>query len=64
MKINTWEDEKQLVRDKIEMLFQLVTDSSAQSLELYVKMDCENAPEIQYKIKQNLVKFEWKEDQQ
>ena len=44
MRINTWADEKQLVRDKIEELFRICEDTSARGLEMYIKIDAENAP--------------------
>lgn len=57
MRINTWADEKQLIRDKIEELFRICEDSSAKGLEMYIKIDAENAPTIEYTIKNTLVKF-------
>lgn len=57
MRINTWEDEKQLVRNKIEELFRLVEDTKANGLGFFVEMDAENAPTIEYTVSQTLVKF-------
>ena len=57
MRINTWADEKQLVRDKIEYLFRICEETSAKGLEMYIKLDTENAPTIEYTVRNTLVKF-------
>ena len=57
MRINTWADEKQLIRDKIKELFRICEETSATGLEMYIKLEPENAPTIEYKVKNTLVKI-------